>query len=134
MDEIRESSKKSKFNNSTHHYITPDIRPKNFIEFRGASHIFKETKTGDNPIQTAEKEQIKLQSKLGEITLGNPRHKLQNQKDTIENIQNLYDSRRKVIDLFNNYSEIRSEAIYKAKQSKTNKETNGVELKILTPK
>ena len=60
IDEIRESSKKIKYNNLTHHYITPDIRPTNFIEFRGASHIFKETKTGDNPIQTAEKEQIKL--------------------------------------------------------------------------
>ena len=60
IDEIRESSKKIKYNNLTYHYITPDIRPTNFIEFRGASHIFKEIKTGDNTIQTAEKEQIKL--------------------------------------------------------------------------
>ena len=40
-------------------------------------------------MQAAEKEQIKLKSKLGEITSGNPKHKFQIQKDAIENVQNL---------------------------------------------
>ena len=45
---------------------------------------------------------------------------------TIENIKNLYNSRQKVINLFNYYAKIRSEAMFKTKQ--------GTGLKILTPK
>ena len=37
---------------------------------------------------------------------------------------------KKIIDLFNDYSKIRSESIYRSKQD----ETKGIELKILTPK
>ena len=66
------------------------------------------------------------------MTSGNPRHKLQNQRDTIEKVQNLYKSRQKVINLFNDYSKIRSDTIYETKQSKANKETSGIGLKILS--
>ena len=129
MDEIWEiSKKKNKYNNLACHYITPGIRPTNIIEFRGPLHIFKEIKNGDKTIQATEKEQIKLKAKLGKITSGNPKHKLQNQKDTIENMQNIYNSRQEVINLFNDYSKIRSDAIYETKQSKANKETSGVGL------
>ena len=37
---------------------------------------------------------------------------------------------KKIIDLFNDYSKMRSESIYRSKQD----ETKGIELKILTPK
>ena len=50
---------------------------------------------------------------------------------TIRNIKNLYDSRQKNIDLFNNYSKIKSESIYR--WSKYD-ETEGRGLKILSPK
>ena len=49
---------------------------------------------------------------------------------TIRNIKNLYDSRKKNIDLFNNYSKIKYESIYRSKHD----ETKGRGLKILTPK
>ena len=42
----------------------------------------------------------------------------------------LYDSRQRIIDLLNDNAKIRSEAIYKSKQNKT----EGTGLKILTPK
>ena len=48
----------------------------------------------------------------------------------MKNAKNLYNSRQKVINLFNDSAKIRSEAIYKSKQ----KETKGTGLKILTPK
>ena len=48
----------------------------------------------------------------------------------IKNVKNLYNSRQKIIDLLNDNSRIRSEAIYKSKQNKT----TGAGLKILTPK
>ena len=49
---------------------------------------------------------------------------------TIKNIKNLYDSRQKFIDLFNNYSKIKSESIYRSKHD----ETEGRGLKKLSPK
>ena len=134
MGEIREISKKVKYNDLTYHYITPGIKPTRFIEFRGPLPLFKEIGNGDKSIKEVQKEQIKLKSKTGEITSRNPRHKVENRKDTIENVQNLYDLRQKVIDLFNDYSRIRSDTIRETKQSKTNKETSGVGLKILIPK
>ena len=48
----------------------------------------------------------------------------------MENAKNLYNSRQKVIDLLNDNSRIRSEAIYKSKQN----ETEGKGLRILTRK
>ena len=54
----------------------------------------------------------------------------------IQNVKNLYDSRQKVIDLFNDYAKIRSEAIYETKQETKQDKTKQDEtrLKILTPK
>ena len=112
MGEIQEISKEMNYNNLTYHYITTGIRQTYFIEFRGPLHILKEIKNGDKAIQAAEEEQIKFKSKFGQIKSGNSQHKLQSQKGTIENVQNLYDSRQKVINLFNDYSKIRSDTIY----------------------
>ena len=48
----------------------------------------------------------------------------------MKNVKNLYESRQKIIDLFNSYSKIRSEVLYKSKQNIT----EGKGLKILIPK
>ena len=45
-------------------------------------------------------------------------------------MKNLYNSRQKIIYLFNSYSKIRFEALHKSEQNKT----EGKGLKILTPK
>ena len=45
----------------------------------------------------------------------------------IENVKNLYESKQKVVSLFNDYARIKSKATYEIKQDET-------ELKILTPK
>ena len=78
----------------------------------------------------AAEDQKKIKREYGQIKLGNPDHKSGKQLYTIKNVKNLYDSRQKIIDLFNSYSKIRSEALYKSKQNKT----EGKGLKILTPK
>ena len=49
---------------------------------------------------------------------------------TIRNFKNLYESRQETIGLFNNYSKIKSEPIYRSKHD----ETKARGLKILTPK
>ena len=70
----------------------------------------------------------KIKSSLGQITSGDPEHKEDYQKDAIKNAKNLYNSRQKNIDLFNDSAKISSKAIYKSKQHKT----EGKGLKILT--
>ena len=78
----------------------------------------------------AEKDQEKFKREFGQLKLGDPDRKSDKQLYTIKNVKYLYDSRQKIIDLFNSYSQIRSEATYKSKWN----ETKGKGLKILTPK
>ena len=72
----------------------------------------------------------KAKREFGQIKSGNRDHKSDKQLYTTKNVKNLYDSRQKIIDLFNSYSKIRSEALYESKQN----ETEGKGLKVLTPK
>ena len=92
-------------------------------------HPYYQLKKGEKTLQQVEKEQEDFQKHLNEITLVNPKHKNESQLYTTKNAKNLYDSRQKIIDLLNDNSRIRSEAIYKE-----NKKTAGTGLKILTPK
>ena len=84
------------------------IAPINFIKFKGPSSVFREMvirpykRHGDKTLQEIEEDQKKFKSSLGEIASGNPKHKKGYQLDTTESAKNLYDSRQKVIDLFNN--------------------------------
>ena len=61
-----------------------------------------------------------------EITKGNLKYRDKDEIDAIKIIRSIYNSRKKVIELYNDYARIISEAMYKAK--------NGTGLKILTPK
>ena len=87
-------------------------------------------KNGDTTLQQVEKHQKDFKKELNKITSGNRKQKSNNQLNVIKNVKSLYDSRQKIIDLLNDNSKIRSEAIYKSKQNKT----KGKGLKILTPK
>ena len=114
MDEIRKVSREINYNKLIYHFTTPGIAPINFIKFKGPFNTFKEIRDSDKTLQEIEEDQKKLKSSLGEITSGNPKHKRGYQLDTIKIVQGIYDSRQKVIDLFNN-AKIRSEAIYQFK-------------------
>ena len=74
----------------------------------------------------AEEDQEKFKREFGQIKSGNPKHKSEMQLYTIKNVKTLYDSRQKIIDLFINYSKIKSESIYRSKH----RETKGKGLKI----
>ena len=87
-------------------------------------------KNGDTALLQKEKQQKGFKKELNEITSGNPKHKSSGQQYIIENVKNLYNSRQKIIDLLNDNSRIRSEAINKSKQN----ETTRTGLKILTHK
>ena len=120
------------YNKIIYHFKTPGITPINFIKFKGPFSIFKEIRDGDKTLQEVEEDQKNFKSKLGEITSGNPHHKEGYQVDTIESPKNIFDSRQKFIDLFNDITRIKSEGIYKSKQNETKQ--CGTGLKILTPK
>ena len=68
-----------------------------------------------------------FKTELNEITTGSK--KIKKKKNTKEILQNLYNSRQNIIDLLNNNSRIKSEAIYEA-----NRKATGTRLKIPTPK
>ena len=89
-------------------------------------HIFKSIYNGDITLEDIEKEQIELKKDLGRIKQRVPKDKSLEQKKTINNIINLYNSRKEVVQMFNDYAKKMSNNIYESKQ--------GTGLRILTPK
>ena len=64
-------------------------------------------------LEKAEEKQKELKSNIREIIVGS--NKLEDQRTTIQNVKTLYESREKVIKLFDDYPGIVSEAKYKNK-------------------
>ena len=75
-------------------------------------HIFKSIHNRDKVIENIEKEQIEFKRDLGRIKQGDPRNKSEEQQNTIDNIENLYNSREAVIKMFNDYARNVSRNIY----------------------
>ena len=130
LDEIRELSKEIDCKNLNYNFTTKVSGSINFIKFKGPFSLFKKIRGGEILIKMAEEDQESFKREFSQIKSGNPKHKSEMQLYIIKNVKNLYDSRQKIIDLLNDNSKIRSEAIYKSKQN----ETKGKGLKILTPK
>ena len=93
-------------------------------------YIYGHMKNGEKTLEQVQEEQKYFKKDLNQITSGNSNYKSEKQSYTIKNIKNLYNSRQKIIDLLNDNAKIRSGAIFKSKQNKT--EATG--LKILSPK
>ena len=124
---IRKSFKAVNFYDLTYKFKDSSIPPENFIDFKGPNAIFKYTHDGEKVLEDVENEQKKLKTKLGYIKQGNPRNRLEEQQNAIDNIENLYNSREEVIKMFNDYARNMSRNIYDSKRE-------GTGLKILTPK
>ena len=125
MDEILKMSREIDYKNLVYDFKGPTSSI-SFSKFAGPMYTYDQLKNGETTLQQIEEEQ----KDLNEIVKGNPEHKSDKQLYTIKNIKNLYDSRQKIINLLNDNSKIRSEAIYKSKQN----ETKGKGFKVLTPK
>ena len=124
MNEIKGLSRQIDFNNSTYQFKSKSISPINFIGFKAPLHLYRDIFDGNIILAKAEENQKQFKSDLNEMTRGNTQKKSVDQIKTIENIKNLYKSRQKVVDLFNDFARIRSESIYETKYGKV--------LKILT--
>ena len=127
LAKIRESYKPIDFNDLTYNFKDLKIPPVGFIKFKGPLHIFKSMYNGDTPLEDTEKEQIELKRDLGRIKQGDPRDKSEEQKKKIDDIKNLYNLKKEVAKMFNDYTRSMFRNIYNSKQK-------GTGLKILTPK
>ena len=77
-------------------------------------YTYNQLKNDEKTLEQVEEDQKYFKKYLNEKKSGNPKHKSKKQLYAIEKIKNIYDSRQKIIDLRNDYSKIRSEAIYKS--------------------
>ena len=126
---IRRSFEPLNFYDLTYEFKDSTIPSVKFVEFKGPNSVFKDIYDGNITLESVENEQRKLSKKLelGYIKQENPRDKSEEQKKTIDNIKNLYNSREEVAKMSNDYARNMSRNIYDSKQERTG-------LKILTPK
>ena len=97
-----------------------------FDEFENAFNIITKIQNGEIELAELKRNQEKFKSYLGEIKKGSKKSK--EQRNTIYNIEMLYNARKEAIEFYDDYSLVMSEAKTKAKATK------GTGLKILTPK
>ena len=100
--------------------------PINFNEYKGMMNIFKNIHSGDKTLEDIEQEQNNFKKEINIIKQGNPKKRSEKQKETIDNIENLYKSRQEVVNMFSNYAKNVFKSIHKAKHE-------GKGLKILAP-
>ena len=114
MDEILQMSREINFNNLNYHSRGPGPSI-SFTELAGPMYTCNQLKNGDKTLSQVEEDQTKFRSELSQIP--SEYYKSENELNATENVKNLYNSRQKMIDLLNDNSRVRSEAIYKAKQN-----------------
>ena len=102
------------------------IADEKFNEFDNAFSLLHKIRDGKISLADAKKDQAEFKSNLNEIKKGNKKQTSKNQKNALYNNEMLYTARNKVIEFFDYYSSMVSEAKLKA--------TKGAGLKILTPK
>ena len=114
------------YNNLKFEYVGP-AKNVSFYEYKYSKDLFNAIKNFQIKFSEAKNKQNEFLHKLNNIKIGK---KTTEQKETINNIKNMYNSREEVINFFREYAEILSNANYNSKQN----ETEGKGLKILTPK
>ena len=115
FDELQVLSREIDYKILNYNFTTKDSGSINFIKFQGPFSLFKKIRDRDRSLEMAEENQEKFKRELGQIKSGNPKHKSEMLLYTLKNIKNLYGSRQKIVDLFNNYSKIKSQSIYRSK-------------------
>ena len=115
MEEIQDLRKQIDSNNLPYHY-KGNTAPKTLIGYKGPLRFYRSIKEGYITLQKADEDQKEFKSKINKIVIGS--NKSEDQKSVIIYIKTPYESREKVIKLFDNYFGIVSEAKCKAKQGK----------------
>ena len=116
LAKIREYSERVDSYDVTYNFKDLRIPSVRFSKFKGPMYIFKSICKGHITLEDIEKEQMELRKDLGLIKQGDPKDKSLEQKKTINNIKNLYNSREEVVQMFNDYAKNMCKNIYESKQ------------------
>ena len=114
------------YNNLKFEFMTK-AKGVSFYEYKGSKELFNAIRDGKIGFSAAKNKKDDFLNKLTNIKIG---RKTPEQEIIINNIERFYLSREEVINFFRDYTEMLSDAHYRAKQN----ETKGTGLKILTPK
>ena len=114
------------YNNLKFEYVGP-TEDVSFYSYKDSKELFNAKKDGKIGFSEAKNKQNDFLSKLTNIKIG---RKTLKQEKIINNLERFYISRQEVINFFKDYTEMLSDANYRAKQN----ETKGTGLKVLTPK
>ena len=114
------------YNNLKFEYIGP-TKDVSFYEYMNSKELFNAIKNNQIKFSEVKNKQNEFLNKLSNIKIG---RKTLEQEKIINNLERFYVSRQEVINFFRDYTEMFSDANYRAKQN----ETKGKGLKILTPK
>ena len=113
-------------NNLKFEYVGP-TKDINFYEYKDSEELFNVIKNNQIKFSEVKNKQNEFLNKLSNIKIG---IKTTEQKEVINNLEKLNNSRGEVIIFFRDYIEMLSDANYDAKQN----EVKGTGLKILTTK
>ena len=125
MTGIQDLSKQISYRN-LFYYFKSKSAPIKFLRFKTPLSFYRNIKDIHITLKKVEKDQKEFKSDVNEKVRGNLSLKSSDQFNTIKYIKTFYESREKVIKLFNDYSNISSKAKHTSKQ--------GEGLKMLTPK
>ena len=114
------------YNNLKFEYMIID-KDVSFYEYKDSKELFNAIRDSKIGFTAAKNKQDEFLNKLTNIKIG---RKTLEQEKIINNLERFYVSREEVINFFRYYTELLSDANYRAKQN----ETEGKGLKILTPK
>ena len=114
------------YNNLNFEYVGP-TKDVSFYEYMDSKELFNAIKNNQIKFSEVKNKQNEFLNKLSNIKIG---RKTLEQEKIINNLERFYVSRQEVINFFRDYTEMFSDANYRAKQN----ETKGTGLKILTPK
>ena len=114
------------YNNLKFEFVGP-TKDVSFYDYMDSKEIFNTIKNNRISFDDTLKKQNELLNKISNVKIGK---KTYNQKEVINNLENVHISRDEILNLFRDYGKMVLDATHKSKQN----ETKGKGLKILTPK
>ena len=111
-------NKKIEYDKLTYYFKSEDGIPICFNGFNRPLGLIRNIKDGSIDLEKAKENQEKFRSNISETTRGKWENKLEEQKNTINNLKMFYKVREKVIKFFDEYTTIVFKAKYEAKHGK----------------
>ena len=103
------------YNNLTFEHVGP-TKDVSFYEYRNSKEIFSAIRDGKIGFSVVKNKKNDFLNKLTNIKIG---RKTLEQEKIINNLERFYVSRQEVINFFRDYTEMLSDANYRAKQNET---------------